>query len=257
MTAISRMKTGSRQLLSRWRLRALAAAGRRNGQVCVACKREVPGFTFYSYRPFGCPFCRSSPRERFVFYALESGLITLPEAPLRVLHVAPGERQLTARLRAAGEYLAGDIDPGAHRGGGVVYVDLTRTRFDRGFDLLYASHVLEHIVDDRAAMRNIRELLTPRGLAVILVPIHDARTIDGGPDLSARERERRFGQWNHVRIYGMDIVDRLEAAGLHVDVVDSARLPAEVIARNGFETRTYDGKDYTERIFVCRRSAIA
>lgn len=236
----------------------LGALGVGKDQHCCACGRDVPGFYFFSYRPYGCPHCRSSPRERFVAYAFDQGLIPPLPDNASVLHIAPAERNLVRRFRAAAEsYVVGDVDPRRYARipgvGEVVYVDLTAIPFSRAFDLIYASHVLEHIPDDRRAMREVYEHLRVGGLAVFLVPLRGEVTEDGEPDLSAAERQRRFGQWDHVRQYGSDIVDRLSEAGFEVTVLDAADLGPEPIWRFGFETHGYAGDPETDRIFVCRR----
>jgi SAM-dependent methyltransferase len=41
------------------------------------------------------------------------------------------------------------------------------------FDTVFSSNVLEHIPDDRAALRNAVELLRPRGRVVLLLPAHE------------------------------------------------------------------------------------
>ena len=241
----------ARRALSRARLQALAAVGVRSGQRCPACARDVPGFYFMSYRPFGCPHCRSSPRERFVVYALEHGLVPPVPAGGRVLHVAPIEANLVRYFKARGEWVGGDLDPTRY-GPEVVRLDLTAIDLPGAFDVIYASHVLEHIPDDAAAMRQLCAALTPGGYALVLVPLRGAVTEEGGA-LSAHERRRRFGHPEHVRQYGADIVERLAAAGFAVEVVDARDTGPEVIRRHGFETHGYAGDAETDRIFVCRR----
>jgi SAM-dependent methyltransferase len=237
-------------------VKAQAVLGVAGDQHCCACDRDVPGFYFFSYRAFGCPHCRSSPRERFVCHALDTGLIPALPDRARVLHVAPAERCLVRRFRAlAGTYVAGDIDPRRYRrdAGQVDRVDLTKLSYAEPFDLIYASHVLEHIPDDRLALRQCIEHLRPGGIAVFLVPLRGSVTEEGGPDLSAAERQRRFGQWDHVRQYGTDIALRLEQAGFAVTVLDAADVGDAQMRRFGFETHGYTGEPETDRIFVCRR----
>jgi SAM-dependent methyltransferase len=237
-------------------LKAQAVLRIAGDQHCCACGRDVPGFYFFSYRPFGCPHCRSSPRERFVCHALDTGLIPTPPDGARVLHVAPAERCLVRRFRAlAGTYIAGDIDPRRYRrdAGAVERVDLTELAYSEPFDLIYASHVLEHIPDDRRAMRQCFDHLRPGAVAVFLVPLRGSVTEEGGPDLSDGERQRRFGQWDHVRQYGMDIVERLEQVGFTVTVLDAGALGSTQMRRFGFETHGYTGDPETDRIFLCLR----
>ncbi|MGH8545505.1 MAG: class I SAM-dependent methyltransferase [Gammaproteobacteria bacterium] len=90
--------------------------------------------------------------------------------------------------------------------------------------LVFCSHVLEHIPDDRAAMRELHRVLAPGGTAIVAVPIGDGPT-DEGPVSSMEERILRFGQKDHVRLYGLDIVDRLEDSGFDIEVLSAADLP--------------------------------
>ena len=187
-----------------------------------------------------------------MMYAWKNGLIPPPERGGRFLHLAPGERNIVRYLRSFGEWIGGDIDPRRY-GPDAIHVDLTTMSFKKPFDVIYASHVLEHIPDDRLAMRQIRDHLTPSGCAVILVPLRGDETEEGGPGLSAQERHKRFGQWDHVRQYGMDIVERLEEEGLSVTIIDSKNTGSHTIKKYGFETHGYDGREETDRVFLCRR----
>ena len=170
----------------------------------------------------------------------------------RILHIAPGERSLVRLFRQRGEYIAADIDPSRYRDLEAIELDLTEMAFDNTFDRIYASHVLEHILDDRLVMKKIFEHLSPSGIAMFLVPLRGATTEEGGPNLSANERLTRFGQHDHVRQYGMDIVARLSAAGVNVEVVDAGDLEPAVIEQHGFETHGYSGAPETDKIFLCR-----
>jgi SAM-dependent methyltransferase len=214
----------------------------------------VSGFYFFSYRPYGCPYCRSSPRERFVCYALDHGLLPAGVGKGTVLHVAPAERTLVARFRGmATRYVPADVDPARYRAARATYLDLTKLESTSSYDLIYASHVLEHVPDDRAAMRRMFEALRPGGHAMVLVPLRGESTVDGAPGLSASERRRTFGQSDHVRQYGSDIVHRLSRAGFRVRVVDSGNLDPATVRTFGFETRGYSGDPDTDRIFLCEK----
>lgn len=51
--------------------------------------------------------------------------------------------------------------------------DAISTGFDAGaFDVVIASDILEHIADDRAAIREWRRILRPRGTLILFVPCH-------------------------------------------------------------------------------------
>jgi SAM-dependent methyltransferase len=85
---------------------------------------------------------------------------------------------------------------------------------DGAFDIVICNHVLEHVPDDRKAMRELRRVLRPGGLAVLQHPVQDRPdTYEDFSVVDATERLRVFGQEDHVRIYGWDMLDRLRAAG--------------------------------------------
>ena len=99
--------------------------------------------------------------------------------------------------------------------------------------MILCSHVLEHVVDDRKAMRELHRVLHPSGWALIVVPIASRRdeTFEDPAVLTPADRERVFGQADHVRIYGRDFKARLEEAGFTVSVEDYARELGDVGAR--------------------------
>lgn len=236
MLSIKRIARGLRGRMSRSALRLQSRLQPGGDYFCNACDSAVPGFFAYGpTRDWGCPTCGSSPRERFVRHAVESGLLRLPGRNSRILHVAPSEQSLVALFSASGaEYVRADIHPASYPGQDVRRVDLCD--FPAGgerYDLIYASHVLEHILDDALAMRNICANLAPQGEAWIIVPLHDRATEEGGPDMPRRERERRFGQWDHVRFYGEDIVLRLQRAGFAVERIAATDLAEDLRRRQG------------------------
>ncbi len=134
-----------------------------------------------------------------------------------MLHVAPETmfRKILKKNIGSG-YLTADLN-----GKGVdIAMDITAIQYaDNTFDIIYCSHVLEHVPDDRLAMREFRRVLKPDGWAVILVPITTDKTHEDPSVTDPAERLRRFGQEDHVREYGPDYVDRLREAGFRVEVI--------------------------------------
>ena len=76
------------------------------------------------------------------------------------------------------------------------------------------SHVLEHILDDRVAMKELFRALKPGGWAILQVPVNAKVTYED-PSI-VEHRERVFGQHDHVRVYGLDYYDRLRESGFVV-----------------------------------------
>ena len=135
---------------------------------------------------------------------------------VRLLHIAP-EVSIGPRLRERPniDYVSADLD-GARA---MVSTDLTRAGFrDGSVDVVIASHVLEHIPDDLAAMRELRRVLRPGGMALLAVPVFGRVTREDLTVTDPAERTRLYGQFDHVRMYGRDGVfeQRLREAGFDV-----------------------------------------
>jgi SAM-dependent methyltransferase len=162
-----------------------------------------------------CPTCTSLERHRSVwlFFQQRTNLFT---EPVRMLHIAP-EPATGPRIAALPnvEYLSADLDSDR----AMVNFDLTDIPYPEGsFDAIFASHVLEHIPADGRAMSEMCRVLSPGGWAVLLVPMFGPNTREDFTIVDPAERERLFGQHDHVRMYGHDgeYERRLEQAGFEV-----------------------------------------
>ena len=89
---------------------------------------------------------------------------------------------------------------------------------DEQFDVILCNHVLEHIPDDTQAMRELYRVLKKGGWGIFQVPqeIERAETFADDSITDPKERARIFGQYDHVRIYGMDYFDKLRSIGFSV-----------------------------------------
>ncbi|MHC5162189.1 MAG: class I SAM-dependent methyltransferase, partial [Planctomycetota bacterium] len=186
---------------------------------CPVCRSWVRNFNPYglSHRTDAqCPVCKSLERHRFVWVYFCEKTHLFDGQPKRMLHFAP-EPEFERKFKKvpAIDYVSADLfNPRA-----MVSMDICRMDCsDESFDIVYCSHVLEHVQDDRKAIAEIYRVLKKNGLAVILVPITADKTVEDPSVTDPRERERLFGQHDHLRKYGPDFADRLTASPFTVSV---------------------------------------
>ncbi|MGK0293007.1 MAG: hypothetical protein ACI9U1_001397 [Porticoccaceae bacterium] len=162
-----------------------------------------------------CPVCFATDRDRLLYLYL-SKKTNLLSAPVKLLHVAP-EGHLSQLLHQHDniDYLTADL--GAKTV--MVKMDITKIDFpEHTFDAILCNHVLEHIPDDSQAMSELYRVLKPGGWAILQVPMSLTlkQTYEDPTKTTPAQRVTAFGQDDHVRIYAMDYVLRLEAAGFEV-----------------------------------------
>jgi SAM-dependent methyltransferase len=169
--------------------------------------------------------CGAKERHRFVWLYFTRMTDLFDGRPKDVLHVAP-EQCLEPRLRrqlGTGYVTADLFDPRA-----MVKMDVTDIHYpDESFDVIYCSHVLEHVQDDLRAMREFYRVLKRGGWAVVLVPVSAVHTFEDPSVVDPAERRRLFGQDDHVRRYGLDFPERLRRAGFEVTTIHVTDLLAE------------------------------
>ena len=101
------------------------------------------------------------------------------------------------------------------------------------FDYVLCNHVLEHVYDDNKAMREIYRVLKFEGKAILQVPINNKleKTIDGRNTLDVNLRNKLFGQYDHLRAYGLDYYDKLTQVGFKVEKIDQTKKMDESLIR--------------------------
>lgn len=173
-----------------------------------------------------CPKCRSLERHRFLALLLEMLRPSLDDLGLLV-DVAPSP-ETTPLLAKLEPRVHSRLDLGADNRLVDVLGSLTELPYrDGSVDLLTCYHVLEHVPDDRAAMREIARVLSPTGLGILQVPFRPGQPTDEDPSADVEERIRRFGQRDHVRWYGDDFEDRLVESGLGIQRITPRSLIGE------------------------------
>jgi SAM-dependent methyltransferase len=192
-----------------------------------------------------CPVCESVERHRMIWLYFHHETDLLLSGHKKMLHIAP-ESCFTNHLNKCLyiDYLSADLNNPA-----MVKMDITDIQYpDNSFDVIYCSHVLEHVPNDRKAMKELARVLSPNGWAILQVPIDANKTFEDPSIVDPKERERLFGRYDHVRVYGLDYKERLEEAGFSVDVLPYLdKFSTEEKYRYGFNIEKDD-------IYLCRKS---
>ena len=172
-----------------------------------------------------CPNCKSNKRERLMYQYLTKNINS--NNPLKVLHFAP-EKSIEKLFKSYSniDYLSVDINHKKFFRGQIMQIeDITELSFENDvFDIIFCSHVLEHIKDDAKAMSELYRVLKPKGIAIILIPLTKKyRTHKTHEDFSITDpliRKELYGSVDHVRFYGNDFVDRLKNANFNVNEIN-------------------------------------
>ena len=86
------------------------------------------------------------------------------------------------------------------------------------FDVIFCNHVLEHVEDDLKACAEFNRVLKPNGWGILQSPVYKlSTTLEDQSITDPAERERLFGQRDHVRKFGKDYADRLRKSGLAIE----------------------------------------
>lgn len=241
------------------RQRALLQRLRGDAVECNVCGWRGAAFTDdVWHRGTICPACRSQVRHRLLLGALttlEAWSFTRLFDGKEVLHFAPEAQTGPLFSRRAKRYVTADYD----RGDVQLKLDVSAmpSIADASFDTVVCCDVLEHVPDDRRALRELRRILRPGGVAVLTVPQEDGRMrTDEDPGVTGpAERERRFGQKDHVRMYGEDFAARITEAGFELTVLSADNFPDEARRRHVLappEPSPHPLATNRRRLFFCR-----
>lgn len=197
---------------------------------------------------FWCPFCRCHDRERhlLLFFQRLNFLEQMHNA--KILHLAP-EKHLARRIAAAqpAQYVQGDLTPTRSE---IEKIDVTRIPYpDNSFDWLLCNHVLEHVPNDRLALCELLRVLKPGGHAILQTPFAAslAHSLENDPEITTDAKRIEFyGQEDHVRLYGRDLFERIQAAGFTLNLKQHNQcLPDIDAARYGVNPN--------EPLFLCQK----
>lgn len=235
------------QLVSHIFLRLLAIFYKGNQVICNVCTRRYRKFLPYGRKAREnalCPHCLALERHRLMWLFLQQKTNFFSDK-LKVLHIAP-ELCFIDRMEAMGnlDYVTADLESPLAK----VKMDVLDMPFEKeSFDVVFCNHVLEHVEDDIQACKEINRVLKPNGWGIIQSPVYGmTETLEDKSITDPAERERLFGQRDHVRKYGKDYAKRLSVSGLVVtENLFVKELDSETIQRHALPEN--------EIIFYCQK----
>tara|TARA_B110000503_G_scaffold90897_1_gene137361 strand:+ start:101 stop:871 length:771 start_codon:yes stop_codon:yes gene_type:complete len=190
----------------------------------------IDGKSFRKFLPYGygkqrenalSPSTLSLERHRLMWLFLrdETTFFT-SDKKLKTLHIAPEQCFLDIfRKQQNLEYTTSDLEsPIAD-----VKADICDLPFkDNSFDVVFCNHVLEHITDDKKAMQELFRVMKKGGFGIFQIPQDIARktTFEDNSITDKKERAKIFGQYDHVRVYGLDYFNKLRSVGFKVDEIE-------------------------------------
>jgi len=194
-----------------------------NSRWCPVCGNSSRKFRAFGRRQLDarCIHCDAFERHRFAWLFLNRNTDLFDGKRKHMLHVArEGCFEQQFRKLLGDGYVTADLrDPTA-----MVKMDIAHIQYpDESFDVVFCSHVLDQVPDDKQAMRELHRVLKKDGWAILLVPITRDRTLEQSTISDPVERQRLFGG-EHVRHYGPDYADRLRQAGFHVTITQVSDL---------------------------------
>ena len=207
----------------------------------------IDGRKYKSFLPYGygdrqrpnalAPASLSLERHRLMWLYLQEETPFF-EDKLKVLHIAP-EQCFYGRFRKMQnlDYTTADIEsPLADLKFDLHDIPLA----DNIYDVVFCNHVFEHVTDDVRCMSELYRVMKPGGWGIMQVPQNYDwdKTLEDPSITDREERIRLFGQYDHLRMYGLDYPERLEKAGFQVEIIDyNQKLSPEKFEEYGLPKR--------------------
>jgi len=180
---------------------------------------------------FACPRCGCSDRDRHLKLYLERLELAARFTSARVLHFAP-EPWLRNWIttHSPRHYVAADLYPAAPD---IQRMAMESIPFDDGtFDIVIANHVLEHVTNVRNASREVARVLAPGGFAILQTPWCEglSKTIEDPAVMSQQSRIQLYGQADHVRLFGRDVLSQIAGDWLTAEPLTHEQVLADITA---------------------------
>lgn len=188
---------------------------RGNNHKCTICNFKASNWVNLPNQNLLCPNCGSLSRDRRLWQLLKEHYI---KPNIRVLDFSPS-RTLFRKWKKEKNlnHIASDLS--GNFMADVTY-DITKIpEKENTFDLILCYHILEHVIEDTKAMKELYRVLKPNGTVLIQTPFKEDEIYEDYTITSETNRLLHFGQEDHVRIYSVDgLKKRLESEGFSVSV---------------------------------------
>jgi SAM-dependent methyltransferase len=185
-----------------------------NRNKCNLCNTPLRKFVSLGDGDYICPACGSLPRTRRVWDLINTKYVLSGAA---VLDFSPSRSLYRAMKRKEGiSYFGSDIsgDFLSDFSFDITNIDCE----DETFDVIICYHILEHIVRDDIAIKELYRVLKKGGKCLIQTPFKDGDTYENSEIQTEKDRKTHFGQEDHVRVYSVSgLSDRLLACGFRVE----------------------------------------
>ncbi len=192
-----------------------------------------------------CPGCGVVERHRLLLLYLKART-DIYDQPHRVLYFAPEySTQEHLKRQPNIEFLSADLDSAL----AMQHFDIMDIPHpDASFSVIFCSHVLAHVRDDRQALQELFRILQPGGYMIVLDnPVDIPHTLENEAVSSAAERKKVYGQSDRCRLFGKDFPDRIASVGFEVEPDAFAKsLPDAVIEKCRL--------DREEMVFICKKN---
>jgi SAM-dependent methyltransferase len=188
---------------------------RGNNHKCTICNFKASNWVNLPNQNLLCSNCGSLSRDRRLWQLLKEHYI---KPNIHVLDFSPS-RTLFRKWKKEKNlnHIASDLS--GNFMADVTY-DITKIpEKENTFDLILCYHILEHVIEDTEAMKELYRVLKPNGTVLIQTPFKEDEIYEDYTITSETNRLLHFGQEDHVRIYSVDgLKKRLESEGFSVSV---------------------------------------
>mgnify|MGYP003617034051 FL=1 len=187
---------------------------------CNICKAKLKKFEKIETGDLLCPRCGSLPRTRRLNKLLDEKFL---EDGFTVLDFSPSRSQYRKlKKNKKIEYFATDFE---NEFLADYHFDITSIGVENDkFDLIICYHILEHIIEDILAMKELFRVLKPKGKIMIQTPFLGDSIYEDYSINTPELRLKHFGQKDHVRIYAAEgLENRLKDVGFKTEILQFSK----------------------------------